>query len=176
VDRLQKFENALPSPVAGALLVPLRDRHGKVKACAWIDEEDAEQAQYRWCLNAGYALRRGRKSEGRQNERIYLHRELMGLRCGDKREVDHKNRTPLDCRRSNLRVCTTQQNQQNMSGWRKPTSSRHKGVCWDKSRQRWMAAVTVNYRLHNLGYFDSEDEAAEAAAEFRREHLPYSID
>lgn len=46
-----------------------------------------------------------------------------------------------------------------------------RGVCWDKSRGKWIASICVAGKQRNLGRFDSKEEAAavynEAAAELR---------
>ncbi len=73
--------------------------------------------------------------------------------------VDHINGDTLDNRKSNLRVVTKSQNAQNS---RKPvrakgTTSKYKGVNWDKTRNCWRASIQMS-----LGRFSSELEAAKA--------------
>jgi len=46
-------------------------------------------------------------------------------------------------------------------------SSKHEGVCWDKSRSAWLAFVKVNGRMKNLGRFLGENAAARVAAAAR---------
>ena len=41
-------------------------------------------------------------------------------------------------------------------------TSGHKGVSWDKSRNKWYAYITVNYKLINLGRFSILEDAIEA--------------
>ncbi len=57
---------------------------------------------YRW-VGTGY--KRGTTQ--------YLHRFLMDLPRGDKRQVDHINHDTLDNRRSNIRVVTQSENAKN---------------------------------------------------------------
>lgn len=38
--------------------------------------------------------------------------------------------------------------------------SRWKGVVWDKSHERWKARIHVKGKMHYLGLFDDEDDAA----------------
>ena len=75
--------------------------------------------------------------------------------------VDHINRNPLDNRKSNLRIVNNQQNSMN-KGHQKRNTSGHKGVSWDKSRNKWYAYITVNYKLINLGRFNILEDAIKA--------------
>lgn len=154
----------------GVSAVALHRRDGSVRAFAWVDDDDfARVAERGWQLNrAGYASAR---VPG--NRWTRLHRFVLGLR-NPKLDADHINRNRLDCRRVNLRVVTRQQNRQNTSGWLKPTTSVYRGVCWDKTRHKWKATATVNYKVFHIGRFETEEDAAEAAREFRRQHMPFS--
>jgi len=136
-----------------------------VIAHALVDDADyPEVNRWRWHVgNGGYAVRTvaGRK--------VPLHRQIMGLESGDARMVDHRDHDPLNCQRANLRVCTNAENQQN----RKPgRSSRFRGVRF-KGR-RWQAYGRIGARQISIGYFATEDEAADAAAAWRERHLPFS--
>jgi|SRR6185437_13223143 len=101
-----------------------------------------------------------------------LHRTIMGLPKGDRREVDHINRDPLDNRRGNLRVCTHAENGQNVGAI--GGTSKHRGVSFCKQTGRWRAHVYLNGKQNQLGRFDTEDEAAEVAREFRRTNMPFA--
>lgn len=81
---------------------------GKV---AIVDDSDHEWlSQYSWSFaKVGYAARGG-KNLGRRFG-CYMHRQIMNPTKGF--EVDHKNGNKLDNRRSNLRICTSQQNKFN---------------------------------------------------------------
>jgi hypothetical protein len=77
-------------------------------------------------------------------------------------QTDHKNGNGLDNRRSNLRVATNAQNQQNRINLNngKKKSSVFRGVCWwDKS---WRADIGLDGKNKYLGRFRSEVEAAHA--------------
>jgi hypothetical protein len=153
-------------------MIPLRRRDGSVRAHAKIDREDAHLAAYRWCLMPlGYVVRNlPRPAEGC----IYLHRAVLGLEPGDGLQADHITGDRLDNRRSNLRIVTNAQNSQNLSS--KGGTSRYRGVYWFADRGKWVAAVTLNGRRKTVGYFDSEDDAAHAASEYRRLHMPFSVE
>lgn len=168
--------DAPPGCIQGARLIPLRKRGGKVVACALVDDADYETvSRSRWSLNThGYVRRRTRKGEDAGTYCVVLHRQVLGLTHGDGLAGDHINRNRLDCRRSNLRVLTRQQNRQNTGGWNKPCSSKHRGVSWDRQRRLWKAHATVNYKPHHIGRFKTEEQAARAAREFRELHMPFN--
>lgn len=149
--------------------IPLRNRKGELVACALVDDQDYELASrvswYR--ATTGYACRsfpRGKKE--------YLHRVICGLSPDDRVEVDHINGDRLDNRRSNLRVVAHAENAQNRSAV--GTTSRHRGVSFHAGRQVWRAHVTAGGRKRQIGTYTTELEAARAAAQFRREHMPFA--
>ena len=83
---------------------------GKV---AIVDADDYEWlSQWKWsarfCNSIWYAVR-GSTCGGKRKD-FSMHREILGLRAGDGREVDHINRNSLDNRRINLRVSTRKEN------------------------------------------------------------------
>jgi hypothetical protein len=95
----------------------------------------------------------------RDGEEVRLHRLIAGAQEG--MDVDHINGDGLDNRKANLRVCTHQENMANQPK-REGGSSSFKGVCWDESKGKWAAKLTVNGETKNLGRFDSEADAAMA--------------
>lgn len=154
----------VPTRVA---VIPVH-RRGSIAAHAIVDAEDvAVVGQYRWTLNLnGYAWRS--VDGGRRH--IYLHRAIAGATWGDGTYVDHINRDRMDCRRVNLRIVTPQQSAQNKPALR----GRFRGVSFDASRGRWSAHAQLDGKRRFLGRFDTEEEAAAAAAQWRREHMPFS--
>ena len=95
----------------------------------------------------------------RQGKTIYMHRLIMGLTRGDKRCIDHINGDVLDNRRSNLRVCTRQQNACNKRNKALPKSG-FRGV--RKQHNRWQAILTKSGKTHIIGSFADVIEAAKA--------------
>jgi hypothetical protein len=71
--------------------------------------------------------------------------------------VDHINGEGLDNRRINLRVITQRQNCQNRHGVR---SSYYPGVSFNG--RKWIASISLNGVITNLGSFDSELDASNA--------------
>lgn len=148
--------------------IPLHSRDGSIRAYAMIDAADAEwAAQWRWCLDSdGYAVR----STG-SGPLIRLHRELLGLTGDAGVDVDHIDGAPLNNRRANLRAIPKGGNAQNRRK-HATASSRHRGVGWHAGA--WEARIWHNGKLHYLGRFSSEEEAAEVAREARARLMPYS--
>ena len=50
-------------------------------------------------------------------------------------------------------------------------SSRHKGVCWNKQKNKWLASIYVNGKSKYIGYFNTEIEAHEACQNKKNEIL-----
>lgn len=91
---------------------------------------------------------------------IYLSREIMAYEIMDAERdcvVDHVNGDTLDNRRSNLRVCTQQQNMWNTERFKtKKHTSKYKGV--HESNGRWTVLVGKRY----VGCYGNEKDAAYA--------------
>jgi hypothetical protein len=153
--------------------LPLRNNAGEIIAHAVVSYADRRLAKQRWYLDKGHTARSGkpyvRSTRGRLD---YLHRTILGLTPDDPRKGDHINGDTLDNRRTNLRIVTPAQNAQNQGS--RGGSSQHRGVTWDRARQKWLAQVFLNGKCHNLGRYDDELEAADAAARFRAERMPFS--
>lgn len=156
--------------------VPLRNRAGAVVAVAIVDEEDLERvdASGPWHLSKGYVQHT--QNVGGHTVAVQLHRYILGLGPDDPM-VDHVDRDPLNCRRSNLRLATAVQNAQNRSSrGHADNTSGYRGVTWVKSRGRWQAQCQVNKKHHHLGYFSSAEEANAVVVAFRSTHAPYSAE
>lgn len=159
----------------GAVRIPLRARDGSIRTYAIVDAADAEWVNQRtWHLDEGYAKSHRSNRDGRRVH-VGLHRELLGLAYGDPRQVDHRDRNRLNCRRANLRVIPKMGNRQNKSSAR-GSSSQHRGVSWQADRGLWGAWVKVNDRSIRVGSFASEAEAAEAVRQARLRLMVYALD
>jgi hypothetical protein len=120
-----------------------------------VDAADYEWlSQYTWTMiAAGYA---GRNEKGKL---VLMHRQIMNPPKG--MVVDHIDGAILNNRRSNLRICTREQNVRN-SAKRRRAASRYKCVGFDKKLGRWFARFRYKSMHLWLGYFDDEAEAARA--------------
>jgi hypothetical protein len=144
------------------------------RAYAEIDAADyAELSRHKWALDKdGYAYRFVQTHGHRR--RISMHRQLLGLGSDDQRHSDHINGDRLDNRRSNLRIVTQAQNNQNVCGGRGPSGRRN--VYWHTASGQWRVAVSHNGRQISGGYFKSLDSAIAAAAHLRQRTFPFSVE
>jgi len=133
---------------------------------ALIDDEDYELvSQYKWyaswcsSTNSFYAISKV------EDKSTYLHRLIMGLKHGNKNQVDHVNHNPLDNRKINLRVVSGSQNQRNRKGAQTNSKSGVLGVSWVKTRNKWFAQIQVHGKNINLGRYSKIDDAIQARNE-----------
>lgn len=103
---------------------------------------------------------------GKRN--VLLHRFLLSAPAG--MEVDHLDGDGLNCRRGNLRVATTAQNQQNRRISADNTSGL-KGASFDRTKKQWQAQIRINGRQTKIGHFNSAEEAHEAYVQTALRHF-----
>lgn len=149
---------ALPPHVYGAKWIPLGGG-----GFVLVDESDYEfLSLFNWTVAhhkyTKYAYFR-RRIDGKYKS-FLMHRVITGAPHG--MQVDHINGNGLDCRRSNMRVCSIKDNHRNVRKSTDLKSSKFKGVCWDKARNKWQAKIKVNQKGIGLGRFDDETQAARA--------------
>lgn len=90
---------------------------------------------------------------------ILLHRTIMDAPDGT--FVDHIDGDGLNNRRSNLRLATLQQNNQNARISIRNTSG-VKGVSWDKRGQKWQAFIAADGKNRKIGSYDTIEAASSA--------------
>jgi hypothetical protein len=125
---------------------------------ATVDARDYKRlARDRW-----YAIRCDGRYYARRNAgggaAALMHREIM--RDPEGMVVDHRNNNGTSNCRSNLRVCTQQENSYNS----RPhgCTSRFKGVSYVADLRVWQAAICTEHKTRPIGNFDDEIEAAKA--------------
>ena len=127
-----------------------------------VDDEDYyELNQHNWCAvwneksQTFYALRKEWSNGGYTTRR--MHRVIMRAKDGE--QIDHKDGNGLNNQKSNLRIATATQNMRNRRK-RAKGLSRYKGAAPMKGTSHWRAYIRINKKLHHLGCFPSEEEAA----------------
>lgn len=127
-----------------------------------IDDEDWEKVKnYAW-----YVKKEGRRikavvastyQKGKRGK-VRLHRLIIPYGI-----VDHIDRNPLNNRKSNLRVCSACENQQNRNKQINNTTG-YKGVfiMRNKGRSYIKAAISAKGKQYHLGIFKTVEEAARA--------------
>lgn len=123
-----------------------------------VDDED-----YEWLSKLGnWYLTAGRYAGIFINsESFSMHRLIMEKHYGEsKLDVDHKDRSPLNNQKNNLRYCTMSQNLGNCEKRTRKggTHSKFKGV--GRNKKKWMAEVKYEGKRFRLGNFDTERECA----------------
>lgn len=95
-----------------------------------------------------------------------LHRYLIKPNAGE--TVDHLNRNPLDNRRSNLKICSQFENNQNQSH----NTSGKVGVSYSKKDKTFVAYIRVKGKQIRLGSSKLYDEAVKIRLEGERKYFP----
>lgn len=133
---------------------------GKV---AIVDDEDFESLnKHRWhALKACRTWYAARNGYGNGRDYVYMHAVIASAPSGSK--TDHKDGDGLNNTRSNLRVCTDEQNARNQTRKRNGEhTSRYRGVHWDSTNSKWRAQIKSGGRTLSLGRFGNEFDAAGA--------------
>lgn len=127
-----------------------------------IDTEDIEiVSQFWWYKKAdqNYVICDLHKN-GKMERRIRLHRFLMNVLDDDRVVVDHINRNPLDCRKSNMRIATQSQNCLNKSRHSKNTTG-YTGVHFEKDSGIYQAEIRIAKTTVHLGRSKDKVECAQ---------------
>ena len=135
---------------------------------ALVDDENFEvMNRYTWFYSkhgrTGYAYRIKIVSKNKSSKKprkrinIKMHQDILCTKSG----IDHIDHNGLNNCKNNLRICTQQQNCFNAQKTNKPTSSKFKGVTFDKQTNKWIAQITHNGNYIKLGRHVNEIIAAE---------------
>ena len=124
---------------------------------ALVDDEDFERViKYKWHLDKGRNTFYARTNIN--GKKIRMHRFICNVE-NKSILIDHKDCNGLNNVKSNLRVCNMSKNEGN-SYKKRISSSKYKGVTWYKPYKKWRSQIMYNYKNYNLGYFETETEAA----------------
>jgi hypothetical protein len=130
---------------------------------AIVDNDEFERLnKYKWYFDRGNYYASRCFLDGNQRYVCTMQRFILGLKKGDKRQVDHKNHDGLDNRKINLRICNKSQNQMNRKPLKNNNTSGFKGVHLSQKGKKWEARIGLNYKKIHLGYFENKISAAKA--------------
>lgn len=122
-----------------------------------FDDEDADLvAAHSWHMVNGYVQTELGDRKNGTRRILRLHRMIM--QPTPDQLVDHRNRDPLDNRRSNLRIATRSKNGMNRGAQANNTSG-FKGVSLHAKTGRWRAYITVDKKTKHLGLFPTPELA-----------------
>jgi len=108
----------------------------------------------RKCGYKNYRIRINKKRYGLSRVVFKAHNNDWDIEDISKNNcVDHININSIDNRIENLRILTHQQNQFNTNT---------KGYSWDKKKNKWQAAISINGKKKHLGYFKKEEDARQS--------------
>lgn len=122
---------------------------------AMVDDEDFDMLNLvKWSTHGGKG-----KFYAYSRKAGFMHRYLKPVKAPY--QIDHIDGNSLNNQRSNLRICTRQQNQFNRTK-KKNCGSKYKGVSWHPDRKYWVSVINLNGKRTHLGVFEDEIEAAKA--------------
>lgn len=107
-----------------------------------------------------------------QNRDYYQHRLIWAMYHGywPTKIIDHRDRNKSNNRIDNLREVSEQKNITNV-GLRSTNTSGVKGVSWSKALGKYRQDICVNYKLINLGFFNTIEEAIQARSKAELEYF-----
>lgn len=148
------------------------DRYKKYTAL--VDDEDYEIVnRIKWsaCRKGALFTFYARGTAIINGIRITMNMHRFILWSGDieNKIIDHIDGNGLNNQRSNLRICTPTQNSINRPACRNSTS-KYKGVSWDKTHNKWNLNIYSNNICHVHKRFKTEIEAALAYNEYAKIH------
>lgn len=85
-------------------------------------------------------------------------------------KIDHIDRNKLNNSLDNLRWCNNDLNNANRCKVKNITSSKYKGVSWEKQKESWRVQIYINKKRIHIGYIKDENKAGEAYNNYILEH------
>lgn len=135
-----------------SIQIELHGKYGDGKFAIVDDDIPESLLKRKWIIGNGYVM--SWNKQRRAHDR--LHRLVTN--CPEDMVVDHKNHNRLDNRKSNLRICTVKENNQNI---------KRKGYYYDARRKYWVVRFGTKSRIYH-----SEEEALKARQLIRSGNVP----
>lgn len=132
---------------------------------AIVDPKDHERiSKHKWYTcnrdRTYYAIRGQWSPILKKRLTIAMHREIIDV--PDDLYVDHINHHGWDNRKANLRPATAADNARNARYPKINTTSKYRGVWYNKKKKRWRAVIGINNTRKIIGNFRNEIDAAKA--------------
>ncbi len=140
---------------------------GNVKALArtfWSEKRkcfiNKKERLMSMCNSSGYKLVQLYKNRIPKNFLVHqlVYYSFYGVKSCQSSPIDHINNDKSDNRIMNLQKLT---HRENISKTDKVTSSIYTGVSYRSDIDKWRARITIKGKVHHLGNFETEIEAAE---------------
>lgn len=141
-----------------------------------IDKEDYKilknwywrKIEKRGEIDKGYWVTNSKIDDKYQTSVIFIHQIVAEIKYGEynRKEVmpDHLSRDTDDNRKCNIYLKSNQGNCKNRS-LSKANSSGKTGVYFEKSKNAWIASITVNYKTKYLGAYKNFEDAVKIRKE-----------
>ena len=124
-----------------------------------FDTEDLQLLKDKYWYEDDYGYLTHCFVNNKKNNYIKFHRLVCKAKKGE--FVDHINKNKNDNRKCNLRICLHKENDRN-SSLRCTNKSGVTGVYFDKSRNKWCARITYDFKSIFLGRFEDKKDAIKA--------------
>lgn len=126
---------------------------------AMVDDCDYDSLnEFRWYTNKNY--RTYYAATKRPEQTVQMHRVILSAPMGVL--VDHIDGNGLNNQRANLRFASPSENTAHRLHRPAVTSSRYRGVTYNRRTSSWQAGIKVAGKSRHLGLFECEDVAAHA--------------
>lgn len=131
---------------------------------ALVDDEDYEKTIQRYWAVTSHDTTLSITTnidDGGKNRAVSLQRFIMQLNVRDGNVISFRDSNRLNFQKENLIVSDRKLVARKSRGQRN-TSSKYKGVTWDKDLKKWRASIKAEGKRKHLGCFVLEDDAAKA--------------
>lgn len=131
----------------------------------YFDLKDYDKIKdYCWYIDNGNYVNTWIKNKGRTR----MHRLIMNF--PKDKVVDHINHNKYDNRKSNLRICTQQQNSANKRLLDRNASG-IVGISWNSKSNKWEAYIRINYKKIHLGLYQNIEDAIQVRKEAEEKYF-----